>query len=238
MITGALVGVAVGALAAAAVLVAGGGPKALPAWSHWKPADGDASKGAEQIAGHVAPSYRLPTGDQMVLITGGPLRVADLNLPVRVAIEDRVRGSQKLVTGKTIMYVLCGLGPRCAIAKGKPSTTRLLLLKREALELALYSFRYLDAVDNVVALLPPSPPPKKSKDVTTNAMFFRRGDVQPALQRPLAFTLPSPPPTLNALPTSPEAGLIQELTHRNNFGYGFSQGQDLSAYLVLTSRGS
>jgi hypothetical protein len=233
MITGALVGVAVGALAAAAVLVAGGGPKALPAWSHWKPADGDVSKGAEQIAGHVAPSYRLPTGDQLVLITGGPLRVADLNLPVRIAINDRA-GASKLVTGKTIMYVLCGLGPRCAIAKGKPSTTRFLLLRREGLELALYSFRYLDGIDNVVALLPPSP----GKRLTSNAMFFRRGDVEPALERPLAFTLPSPPPTLNALPTSPEATLIERLTSRNVFGYSFQQGQDLSAYLVLAARGS
>jgi hypothetical protein len=229
MITGGLVGVAIGALAAAAVLVAGGGPKPGLPWSHWKPVDHDTSKGAQQIAKHVAPSYRLPSGDQMVLVTGGPLRVADLDLPVRIAVASGAgTADAKLVDGRSVMYVLCGLGPRCAIAKGKPSTERFLLLKREALELALYSFRYLNGVKNVVALLPPAPGKKP-----TNAMFFRRGDLQPALDHPLPATLPSPPPTLNSLPTSPEASLIDHLTNRNLFSYSFQQGQDLGAFLVL-----
>jgi hypothetical protein len=229
MLTGALVGVAIGALAAAAVLVAGGGPKIGPAWSLWKPSAGDAKSGADQIARHVAPNYRLPSGDQLVLVTGGPLKVADLNLPVRIAVDNGggTADAIKLVNGKTAMYVLCGLGPRCAIARGKPSTERFLLLRREALELALYSFRYLN-VSNVVALLPPAPGKKP-----TNAMFFRRNDLQPALSRPLDSTLPSPPPTLNALPTSPEATLITKLTNRNLFSYSFQQGQDLGAFLVL-----
>ena len=228
MLTGALVGVAIGALAAAAVLVAGGGPRAAPAWSQWKPSAGDAQTGAEQIARHVAPNYRLPSGDQLVLVTGGPLKVADLNLPVRIALDNGGGTSDaiSLVSGKTAMYVLCGLGPRCAIAKGKPSRERFLLLSREALELALYSFRYLN-VSNVVALLPPAPGKRP-----TNAMFFRKRDLEPALQRPLDTTLPSPPPTLNALPTSPEAGTIVRLTDRNLFAYSFQQGQDLGAFLV------
>ncbi|MDQ6915614.1 MAG: hypothetical protein M3155_07370, partial [Actinomycetota bacterium] len=200
-----------------------------PPWSNWKPSDGDTNKGADQIARHVAPNYRLPSGDQMVLVTGGPLKIADLNLPVRIVLNNGAGTSDaiKLVNGKTAMYVLCGLGPRCSIAKGKPSTVRLLLLRREALELALYSFRYLN-VSNVVALLPPAPGKKP-----TNAMFFRKSDLEPALSRPLDTTLPSPPPTLNALPTSPEATLIARLTSRNLFGYSFQQGQDLGALLVL-----
>ena len=230
MLTGGLVGVAIGALAAAAVLVAGGGPKPGPVWSPWKPSDRDTSKGAEQIARHVAPSYRLPTGDQLVLVTGGPLKVADLDLPVRIAVAGGTGSSDnyRLVQGRSVMYVLCGLGPRCAIAKGKPSTERFLLLRREALELALYSFRYLRSLDNVVALLPPAPGQRPR-----NAMFFRRSDVEPALTRPLTATLPSPPPTLNALPESPEATIIERLTDRNLFAYSFQQGQDLGAFLVL-----
>jgi hypothetical protein len=229
MLTGGLVGVAIGALAAAAVLVAGGGPKPGLPWSHWKPSDRDSSKGAQQIARHVAPSYRLPTGDQLVLVTGGPLKVADLDLPVRIAVASGGgTADAKLVGGRSVMYVLCGLGPRCAIAKGKPSKVRFLLLSREALELALYSFRYLDGVKNVVALLPPAPGKKP-----TNALFFRRDDLQPALDHPLPATLPSPPPTLNSLPASSEATLIERLTGRNVFSYSFQQGQDLGAFLVL-----
>jgi hypothetical protein len=236
MLTGALFGVALGALAATALLVAGGGPKQGPAWSSWKPADRDANDGAEQIARHVGTAYRLPTGDQLVLVEGGPLRVAGLDLPVKIALAESggsgSSGEASVVGGKTVMYQLCGLGPRCAIAKGRPSTERFLLLRREALELALYSFRYLKGVKNVVALLPPAPGERPE-----NALFFRKRDYEPALDQPLHRTLPSPPPTLNALPDSPEATLIQRLTAENLFRYAFQQSQDLSAYLVLTQQG-
>jgi hypothetical protein len=244
MITGALIGVAIGALAATGLLVAGGGPVEGPAWSSWKPSDKDTEDGAEQIARHVGGRYRLPSGDQLVLVTGGPLRVAGLDIPVRIAVDE---GEQSTVSssplgggassasesisevkGRTVMYQLCGLGPRCSINKGKPSTERFLLLRREALELALYSFRYLSGVDNVVALLPPAPGEKPQ-----NALFFRKGDYEGSLDRPLAATLPSPPPTLNALPDSPEATLVQRLTDENLFRYSFQQGQDLTAFLVL-----
>jgi hypothetical protein len=236
MLTGALIGVALGALAATALLLAGGGPREEPAWSTWKPSQDDTEKGAQQIARHVGASYRLPTGDQLVLVEGGPLKVAGLDLPVKIAVDESGgtgsgSGSSdgiSVVKGKTVMYQLCGLGPRCAISKGRPSTERFLLLRREALELALYSFRYLSGVKNVVALLPPAPGERPQ-----NALFFRKQDYEPALDRPLQATLPSPPPTLNALPESPEAGLIERLTEDTLFRYSFQQSQDLSAYLVL-----
>jgi hypothetical protein len=230
------------------------------------PTKTSADAGADQIAKHVGPLYRLPTGEQLVLVTGGPLalKVSDLNLPVRIAVNgggsssaaggsaaggsSAVGGggtaaggdgtssagagdSISVVDGKTVMYQLCGLGPRCAIAKGRPSTERFLLLRREALELALYSFHYLDGIKNVVALLPPAPGEKPQ-----NAMFFRKGDLAPALGQPLRATLPDPPPTLRSLPGSPEASLIERLTSANLFSYSFQQGQDLSAFLVLNRR--
>jgi hypothetical protein len=229
MITGALIGVAIGALAATGLLIAGGGPGATngPAWSSWRPSKDSTTDGAEQIATHVGGRYRLSSGDQLVLVTGGPLRVAGLDIPVRLATRETQGGASE-VKGRTVMYQLCGLGPRCAINKGKPSTTRFLLLRREALELALYSFRYLGGVKNVVALLPPSPGRKPE-----NAMLFRKRDYRSTLDHPIGTTLPSPPPTLNALPDSPEAGLIQRLTSDNIFRYTFQQGQDLTAFLVL-----
>jgi len=241
MITGALVGVALGALAATALLLMSGRPAPGPAWSAWHPSKDSTTDGADEIAKHVGGRYRLPTGDQLVLVTGGPLRVAGLDIPVRIALDQggstssstgttssSTSSSLSEVKGRTVMYQLCGLGPRCAINKGKPSTERFLLLRRESLELALYSFQYLGGVTNVVALLPPAPGKKPE-----NALFFRRGEYESALGRPLAATLPSPPPTLNSLPASPEAGLIQRLTKGKVFRYSFQQGQDLSAFLVL-----
>ena len=39
-----------------------------------------------------------------------------------------------LLPGETVMYTLCGLGARCAIATGTPSVSRGRLIRREALE--------------------------------------------------------------------------------------------------------
>ena len=234
MITGALIGIAIGALAATALLRTGGGPgdREGAAWSAWKPSKDSTTDGAEEIAKFVGGRYRMSSGDQLVLVTGGPLRVAKLDIPVRLATRETSGGASE-VKGRTVMYQLCGLGPQCAINKGKPSTTRFLMLRREALELALYSFRYLGGVKNVVALLPPAPGRKPE-----NAMLFRKGDFEAALDRPLAATLPSPPPSLNALPASPEKVLIERMTAENLFRYSFQQGQDLSAFLVLQERPS
>jgi hypothetical protein len=229
-LTGGLVGLAIGAVVAAAVALFAPSFQPGPAWSPWKPTK-PGTADANEIARHVAPSYRLPTGDQMVLVTAGPPRVGDL-LPAKVAVAGGGAGARtSVVSGKTILYQLCGLGERCSIAKGTPSVERFLLLRREALELALYTFRYLNGVENVVALLPPAPGEKPQ-----NALFFRRQQLKAALDRPLTATLPAPPPTVNSIEDAPEAGMVKHLTGHNLFVYTFTQGQDLSAYLVLNHR--
>ena len=93
------------------------------------------------------------------------------------------------------MYTLNGLGPKGSVRGGKPSEARHLLLRREALELALYTFRYVKNVDLVVALLPPKPPREDARtrtgttttstaDPQTQALFYRPGDLEPQLRDP------------------------------------------------------
>jgi hypothetical protein len=139
------------------------------------------------------------------------------------------------------MYTLNGLGPKGSVRGGKPSEERHLLLRREALELALYSFRYIDGVDQVVALLPPAPPDKPKKGATataatedkpTQALFFRPGDLKPQLEIPLGATIPPKTPRPETIP-APEAQRIDALTRGNLFLASFQQGQDQKAYLVL-----
>ena len=95
---------------------------------------------------------------------GGPLEVFDV--PLEVALRTAPQGGDiDFIDGKGLMYTLNGLGPKGSVRGGKPSEERHLLLRREALELALYTFRYVKNVDLVVALLPPKPPTKtKNKD--------------------------------------------------------------------------
>lgn len=214
--------------------------KAPTGWSSWEPST-DTPAAAQQIADHVAPQYKGTDGKQLVAVTGGPLKIADL--PVRIAVRGANGGSDvQIVQGDGILYTLCGLGPHCSIATGKPSTQRMLLLRREALELALYTFKYVDGAENVVVLMPPRPGERNitlSSGQSTKAgnqgtaLLFQKKDYEPQLSDPLTSTLPESVPSIGAMPGAPEASAVESLTAPTMFLVSIVQGQDASAYLVL-----
>jgi hypothetical protein len=218
-----------------AVLVGGGSSSSDktantgPSWSRWAPSANGAD-GPTQIADHVGREYRLPDGKQLVAVTGGPLQIA--GLPVTVAVRETAAqgGDIKLIDGSGVLYRMCGLGEKCAIASGKASTKRHLLLRREALELALYSFRYLP-VDEAVVFLPP----RKGQD-PSQALFFRRQDtdLRNAVARPLDATLVRQTPSVAGVTRSPDAQLVNTITTPKLFSFSFTQAnQDARAFLVL-----
>jgi hypothetical protein len=131
-----------------------------PNWSAWQPSDTSLEGGAAQIATKVGAEYRHPDGKQLALVTGAPL---DANVALRAA-----SGTITLIDDPGVLYRLDGLGPNGSILGGKASAERLKLVHREALELALYTFRYLPDVKQVVTLLP-SPPPTPEEIKATNA---------------------------------------------------------------------
>jgi hypothetical protein len=218
------VAVVAGALAVGLATGRGAGPDRH--WSAWHPTR-DGAIGAQQIADHVGPQYRLPNKRQLVAVRGGELAIQ--NIPTKIVLNGGAGGASRieLVEGKSILYSLCGLGPRCSIRSGKASVTRHVLLQREALELALYSFRYLD-VDNVVVMMPPPPGDRRSE-----AMFFRSRDFRPMLDRPLRETLHAASITVDDFPATGEVQAIQRLTAPRDFRFSLIQGQDASLLLVL-----
>ena len=212
---------------------------AVAGWSSWKPSS-SGSAAAQQIADHVGPSYKGSDGRQLVAVTGGDLKVADL--PVHIAVRGAGgSGNINLVQGSGILYTLCGLGAHCSIATGKPSAQRMLLLRREALELALYTFKYTD-VDNVAVLMPPRPGERTvtsaaGKKTTVGnqgtAMLFQRKNLEPLLNQPLAQSVPATVPTIKTIAAAPDSLLIDRLTAADLFLVSIVQGQDATAYLVL-----
>src|SRR5918998_3890894 len=166
LVLGALIGLAIATLAiGAAVYVGTDGDNGAPdGWSQWKPGADEGVDAAKEIATHVGRKYRLADGNQIVGVQAGPLEIFDV--PLEVALRTAPQGGNiDFVEGNGLLYTLNGLGPKGSVRGGKPSEERHLLLRREALEIALYSFRYIDDVDLVVALLPPAPPKKeKGKD--------------------------------------------------------------------------
>jgi hypothetical protein len=149
------------------------------------------------------------------------------------------------------VFNLCGLGPNCAIGSGKASVDRLLLLRREALELALYTFKYESGVQNVVAILPPGhtqqasvltskPPASNAKSATKPvdiAVLFVRDELKPWLNAPLKNTFPEQfPPSVPDLPlwrNTEEAGLVDQITAHGLFTERLVQAQDGSNLIVL-----
>jgi hypothetical protein len=243
LLLGALLGIAIATLAVGAAVYVGtssdnGAPEG---WSSWKPDTDDGTKAATEIATHVGRKYRLDDGNQIVGVQGGPLEVFDV--PLEVALRTAPQGGDiDFINGKGLMYTLNGLGPKGSVRGGKPSEARHLLLRREALELALYTFRYVKNVDLVVALLPPKPPTKtKNKDGTTTtstedsptqALFYRPGDLEPQLEIPLRATIPAKTPRPDTIPAA-ESRRIDALTRGNLFLASFQQGQNQKAFLVL-----
>ena len=103
-------------------------------------------------------------------------------------------------------------------------------LRREALELALYSFRYLPVDETVVFL-----PPKKGSD-PSQALFFRRSDadLRNAVVRPLSATLVSQTPSVAGVAQSPDAQLVQDITMAKLFHFSLTPAnQEARAFLVL-----
>jgi hypothetical protein len=203
-------------------------------WSEWRPtAKGEA--GVDQIANFVANRYRLPSGRQLVAVLADKPLVQN-QVPVStVAIEEggqNPTGNSNYAlhdTSGDYMYVMCGLGQNCAIKEGTASVERHRLLRREALELALYTFRYVDGVDSIIAFLPP---PRGEQP--TSLLYFRKRDFSDHLDRPLSETLPGEkPPKMDAMPPS-ERRVVDSLTTKHLFTYEFQQGPDASAILVLT----
>jgi hypothetical protein len=237
----------------------------LPRWSSWSPPD-TGVQGAREIADHLAPFYRITNTDQLAAVT--VLNVANPNTssssatsqpPNQIQIALKAEGSSpsqsavQLLGGHTIAYNLCGLGTAdCSIGVGSPSTNRLLLLRRLGLELALYTFRYLPGIDNVVAVLPPgktlststltpTPPSSGAPPASSPlnlALLFDRQELTPFTSQPLSFTLPLKyPPGPGLLPLwrqTQDAGNVDQLTARGLFTEQFEHAIDGSYLLVLT----
>jgi hypothetical protein len=224
--TGALVAVGIAALIGIAIAVIGLPPKSQgPAWSSWKPTTGGL-QGATEIAGHIAGAYR-DHGKQLVNVDANDISYQGIPLLVAMRKSAKDGGAIQVHTEKGVLYQMCGLGVNCQIDGGKPSTERMLLLRREGLELALYSFRYLKDVKQVVVLVPATP-----GKAQTIALYFSRGQLRSELDRPLTASLLPTAPTTKDVKLSPDTSLVDQTTNPYLFSLMGSSFND-RGYLVL-----
>jgi hypothetical protein len=206
------------------------------AWSSWRPSGGRTAAVAKQIADHVAPTYHLADGGQLVaVVPSAPAVTAGTeNVAINaVAVHSSRTGNTdvtELAPGNTEMFTLCGLGQRCSIATGKPSLRRGELVRREALETALYTFKYLPAIKSVIVFMPP----RKDLPNQRTVLFFQRQNLSSRIDMPLDQTLPLSKPPSPDVHSTIEDGTIDALTLPVLYNSNLTQLQAGGALLVLT----
>jgi hypothetical protein len=222
--------------------------KPPPPWSTFVPSGSDDAR-VKQIASHVGREYKLPSGERLVAVLSGhptqtvltsestaaQVSVAAVAVRPDTSAGTHEEGDIRLVRGAdTILYTLCGLGTNCTIAKGKPSTQRHALLRREAIELALYTFKYVPETKAVVAFLPPPPGVSSSgQPNSATSVFLDRKALREQLSHPLPRTLAPETPTIGRM-SKHELSTVNQLTLKRLYSIQYTSAPDLSPILVLS----
>lgn len=221
------------------VLASQGEPAEEPAWSAWQPTGSRQAK-VRQIADHIPKAYKQEDGSQLTVSLASALAVPTEqgDVPVRAILvrPDVSRGlaeEDDIATydrNEVVSYGICGADSKqqCEIATSVSSPERFTLLRRQALELSLYTLKYVDDVDSVIVFMPPS-----QKGDSNGSVFLRRSDVEDELERPISSLLPTKRPRVGAL-TSLEEGQIIRLTETRTYAAQVQALPDGNPVLVLT----
>jgi hypothetical protein len=206
-----------------------------PAWSSWEPSAKENGSRIQEIVRHIARRYRLDAERQLLAvipglpsIQNGDTRIMIRGVAVRAPAVTRSQQDFSFVdTDNGLMYILCGGAASCAMA-GQGSNARGQLVRREALELALYTFKYVGGVDSILAFWPP-----RAGSEATHALFFRKSDFDDQLDQPLRDTLAPATAIQPTTMSSLEGTRVDRLTLPHFFRAQPVQAQDGSAILVL-----
>jgi hypothetical protein len=196
-----------------------------PAWSSFEPEGGGLAR-ATNIANFVAKDYRSGN-TQVAVVEAQPPVVQQTPIDVIAVAREQIQevGGGFITVERadnSLFYVMCGFGTACSLGRGTDASQT--LLRREALELSLYTFKYMDNIQSVVTLLPP-------RGDETRAIYLRRQAFKRALERPLNRTLVSTPPHTSA--SIMDAGLVDQLTAHREFPAYFQRVSNGSVMLRL-----
>ena len=187
----AIVGAGVGAFV---VLATRSAPPEAAAWSSWEPTGSRLAR-VRQIADRIPKAYKQPNGEQLTVtqrassrfrIPAGQATRRSLDLRPSRRVSRPRRGERHRLLRRRGRGCVRTLWPgiRRALRDERGDLQRALhAAEPSALELSLYTFKYVKDVNSVIVFLPPSP-----EGQSDGSMFFRRGDVSDELRlRSLTF---------------------------------------------------
>jgi hypothetical protein len=180
-------------------------------WSSWEPSTSGTYR-TKEIAAHVSRLYRDRKGNEFVYAVAQRPRWQG-NPIIALAVAGEI-GSEDKVTvtldSDTVMYNLCGHAQSC-LFDHSPGQPDLMYLRREALELALFTFKYIPEAKNVVVLTP-----LRLTNTNPVLLFWQRSDLALPLSRPLSATMSEKPPPFGVSPP-PEVEQLHNLVDANVF---------------------
>jgi hypothetical protein len=232
----AVFGAGVGAFV---VLASRPAPADEEAWSTWRPT-GSTSAMVFQIAERIPEAYKID-GKQLSVATAQPLTVPVPELgsvPIQSVFvqPDRSRGFEREDDpdrydgpGVVSFNLICFASQECAVAAGKSPNDRYTLLRRQALELSLYTLKYVESAEAVMVWMPPTA--KGQSDSGT--VFLTRNELADELRRPLREVLPTRAPRAGTL-SELEQGHILRLTAPYTYQVKAEAAPDGTPVLFLT----
>ena len=218
-------------------------------WSKFEPT-GSAIARTRQIATQVSREYKLGSGHKLAAVVPSPLQTTrflqadsgpvSVEVPIStLAVQPNVstgkheEGDFKLYNASTtVAYQMCGFGTsaqNCAIS-GTATNARGQLLRREALELALYTLKYVPSTNAVLTYLPP----RADQAAPPTSVLVARNDVKKLLSEPLTRTLVPKSISLGEKPA--DFATVDKLTLPRLYTYDYQTlPGDGTAILVLTA---
>jgi hypothetical protein len=227
------------------------GAKKGPPWSTFKPS-GTALEIERQIATQVSSEYKATSDTRLVSVFPGGLSTTrflqtssgqtSVQVPITLIAVAPVVSTGKHDTsdytffhpGSTVAYEMCGFGDtqqNCGVA-AETQVSPTGLLHREALELALYTLKYVPNTNAVVTYLPPPSDPQ----APAKAVLLARTDLTANLRLPLRRTLKAQEVVLGG--GVPNANHVAELVTSRVYTSNYQTlPGDGTAALVLTPNG-
>jgi hypothetical protein len=240
LVLAAIVGVAVGLVVVFATGDDSHKATAKP-WSSWAPQT-TGTLGVRAIARHVSSQYHLANGALLTSVIAGPMQIESSQGPIPVSAI--LIGSGKAGVRQQridiafhqagVFYQLVGSGQNRTIP-GQSTVARGELVRREALELALYTFHYLPQADYVLAFMPPPNGVSPQSPLFNRVVFLPRTALARELRKPLKDTLqPGEAKLTPSKLTRAQSNQIEALTAGRVLHWDFQQAVDQSALLVVS----
>lgn len=163
-------------------------------WSAWEPTAEDGPDRLAEIARHVAARYadgaeRLPfqaiPGPPQARVRTNAEGAATEEIPLDAAVITG-RESDVVRLNTAVAYSLCGRGRNCGVV-GDAVQREFGAVLNGTLELALYTFKYVDGVESLLFFMPSIPAPEEEAGedgVIDTVVLLRRDDLAEQLDRP------------------------------------------------------